>query len=743
MALNIGELVGYVKIDADGVEKGAKAAESAAAGMAGKVGAELDKVEAKKPKVTATVDADTAPVEEKVGTLGPKLATAAKLAGAAAGAAIGGALAIGAAAAMDIGEANAKFRVQLGGNAEYASQLGEVSGNLFARGYADNMGAINDAVLAVVQSGAVMEDATNEQIESIAAQAMTLGKVFDVDVSQAMRAVGKMVQTELVPTAEEGMDLVTAAFQQLGPNAEDVIDTLTEYPVQFQALGLSGSEALGLITQMMDAGARNTDLAADALKEFAIRAVDGSKTSVEAYQAMGLNADEMAAKMARGGADARDVLSQVTEKLNAMPPSAEKSAISVALFGTKAEDLQKALGAIDLDTAAARMGTVAGSAAEAAAIIEQQATQKVQGLKNEFTQLTSSMIATEGPMGTVAAAATAFGPQALSMAGSFAMIALAIGPAIWQMITWAAGVVAQGAVAVGSMLATAATMVAQWVMMAAGAMARAAIMAASWIVAMGPVGWVIALVVGLVALIIANWDTVKEWTAAAWQAVSDWIKQAWEWIKSTIQSGIDKAKDILAWFASLPSLLKAWWDAAVAAVQNAIGAMINWVAGIPGRVLDALAGLGTLLLDSGRALVDGFLNGIRGAWDRITSFVRDGMAKLRSLWPFSPAKEGPFSGRGYVTYSGKALTGDFAESLRDGMPGIIASARSIMDAARTELSADLSPAALGAIPGGATAGGGGGGTVDRSVTVTVNNPLPETTSESLNRRARTLAALGG
>ena len=41
----------------------------------------------------------------------------------------------------------------------------------------------------------------------------------------------------------------------------------------------------------------------------------------------------------------------------------------------------------------------------------------------------------------------------------------------------------------------------------------------------------------------------------------------------------------------------------------------------------------------------------------------DGIA---NFFPHSPAKVGPFSGRGYTTHSGKALIGDFADSIRAG-----------------------------------------------------------------------------
>ena len=55
-------------------------------------------------------------------------------------------------------------------------------------------------------------------------------------------------------------------------------------------------------------------------------------------------------------------------------------------------------------------------------------------------------------------------------------------------------------------------MVARWVWMGAQSLLQAARMALAWVIAMGPVGWVIAAVVALAALIIANWDKIVAWT---------------------------------------------------------------------------------------------------------------------------------------------------------------------------------------------------------------------------------------
>lgn len=116
-------------------------------------------------------------------------------------------------------------------------------------------------------------------------------------------------------------------------------------------------------------------------------------------------------------------------------------------------------------------------------------------------------------------------------------------------------------------------------------------------------------------------------------------------------------------------------------VSTKIREAIKWFSDLPGRAVRAVGNLGSLLVGAGRSLVDGFLRGIRNAWDSLVAWVKSAMDRLRGLWPFSPAKWGPFSGRGYVTYSGKALTDDFAASLRGGMPAVRSAAADVMRAA--------------------------------------------------------------
>jgi hypothetical protein len=46
------------------------------------------------------------------------------------------------------------------------------------------------------------------------------------------------------------------------------------------------------------------------------------------------------------------------------------------------------------------------------------------------------------------------------------------------------------------------------------------------------------------------------------------------------------------------------------------------------------------------------------------------VSAAREYFPFSPAKTGPFAGKGYTLYSGMALADAFGQGITDGVPGV-------------------------------------------------------------------------
>lgn len=298
-------------------------------------------------------------------SLGSALGAVKGLPALAAGAVVGGLLVKGLTSALDLQDARGKLQAQLGLSGPESAKAGKIAGDLYKNAWGDSIQGVNDTLATVFQSGLASIGDSEEKIKGITQQVFTYAQVSNEEALPATRAVSQMLKNGLARNATEAFDILTRG-QQLGINkSEDLLDTFNEYGTQFRKLGLSAKDSLGLMNQLIQGGARDSDTAADAIKEFAIRAVDGSTTSAAGFKALGLNAKAMTAEIAKGGPQARTAFGDILDGLNAMTDPVKREAAGVALFGTKWEDLGGAVKSADLDTAAASLGAVAGSTARA------------------------------------------------------------------------------------------------------------------------------------------------------------------------------------------------------------------------------------------------------------------------------------------------------------------------------------------------------------------------------------------
>jgi len=133
-------------------------------------------------------------------------------------------------------------------------------------------------------------------------------------------------------------------------------------------------------------------------------------------------------------------------------------------------------------------------------------------------------------------------------------------------------------------------------------------------------------------------------------------------------------------FSGLSGIVRTAFAEMVIAVAEGVGSAVAEAAALPGKVVAALGDLGGYLVDSGFALIKGFADGMRNAIDTAVGVAKTVLGAVRRVFPFSPAKEGPFSGKGYTTYSGEALIDGLAEGIMSGKPGAVSAIREVMQA---------------------------------------------------------------
>ncbi|MEL3944880.1 phage tail tape measure protein [Streptomyces sp. LNU-CPARS28] len=313
------------------------------------------------PVVAASRQAGEDGGEAAAGGMREKLKTGAAAVGVAAGAALTAGLMTG----LEGEQATAKLKAQLGLTGKDAQRAGKAAGQLYADAVTGTIEEGASAVGAIMSAGLAPEKATTKQLAAIATKVQDVSTLFETDLAQTANAVGQVMKTGLAKDSKEALDVITRGFQTMGPRADDLMDTLNEYSTIFRSVGLDAKTAVGLMAQGMAAGARDTDVVADAVKEFTIEAVAGGERVKGGFKTLGLDAGAMVSKFAKGGPTAAKAFDTVLDKLRDIEDPAKRNSAAIELFGTKAEDMGDALFALDPSKAAAELGRVGGAANKA------------------------------------------------------------------------------------------------------------------------------------------------------------------------------------------------------------------------------------------------------------------------------------------------------------------------------------------------------------------------------------------
>lgn len=174
------------------------------------------------------------------------------------------------------------------------------------------------------------------------------------------------------------------------------------------------------------------------------------------------------------------------------------------------------------------------------------------------------------------------------------------------------------------------------------------------------------------------------------------FKQAWESIMAAVkdfQLAIEPLMPVLSFLATgVLTVLVIVIGAVIAAISlivigfgyliAIVARVIGWIAQFIGaflrlrqeaidKTISAIQGIITTISnfignirDAGANLIGGFVDGIKNGFKGAVNAVADGLGKIRKLLPFSPAKEGPFSGKGWTLYSGRSLMQGLADGIK-------------------------------------------------------------------------------
>ena len=554
------------------------------------------------------------------------------IAAGAAGVAVGGLFLAGLESAMDITTATTNLQNQLNLTEGQAQQAGQIAGDVFAQGFGESVTSVADSLAAVSQNMGGFASMSKGELTELTRQAEALAATFQFDVAESTQAAGELIKSGLAKNGQEAFDLITSAAKQLPPALREEIPALTrEYSQFFDQLGFTGPQMMGLLAESAKSPVFEIDKVADTLKELSLRLAETDAVK-DPLKELGLDVADIQKLVNTGkGTQAFD---QITTALAGVENQTDRTRLAAALMGGPGEDAQAVLEGLGKAGGIAKLGLddVAGSSK---AVADNMAASPGQAWQSIMRTLSTTL-------GEALAPALSKVSQFLSENSGLikavmpVVLALAVALGIWAIAQWAVN---------SALLAN-------------------------------PVTWIILGIVALVAIIVMI-ATKTTWFQDIWHAMVDGVTSAWNWLWSAISSkvsagvaflrsilstGINTVLSIFGWLARLPGRVSAWFAEVRNAAVVKLVAMIAWVRGLPGRILSAVGNLNNLLVNAGRSIIRGLINGVTGMIGSLRN-------KFSEITGMIPDWKGPMTvDLKLLAPSGQALMSGLMDGVDDQLP---------------------------------------------------------------------------
>lgn len=519
-------------------------------------------------------------------------------------AAKGSTVALGVVAAAGVGvaatfagveAAGDQMAASLGLSQEQAAVAGEAAANAYGNAFGGSLDEVHAATSGVITSIAGMRDASVDELQGITEKVLTLSTGFELEADRISQVVGQMLSTGLATSAEEGLDLLTAALQKVPAAVRgDVLDAVDEYGPFFAGIGMDGEAAMSALVAASEKGMYGIDKTGDAVKEFSIRATDMSAASVAAYEAAGLSAEDMAAKILAGGEQGKEGFLQVVDGLLGIEDPVARANAAIGLFGTPLEDL----GVNEIPQFLDALADSAGGLGDVTGAAERMADTMGGNVATSWTEIQRSFEDTAAEIGEsllpviedVIDGLGGFADWASQNTGVIVAIATVVSIV-------AAGIILASTAMKVFAIAQAIQTAAQWASNAA------------WLAS--PITWIILAIIAAVGLLVLagiwlvqNWDGVIAWISAAWSGFMSWI------------SGAIGA--FVGWWNGV-------WGAVGSFISDVWNNIVNFVVGYINFVLTTITNVMGFISTVWTNVWNGILSFVKGIWNGIIGFIEGGV----------------------------------------------------------------------------------------------------------------------
>jgi phage-related minor tail protein len=250
---------------------------------------------------------------KKVEELGTKIEdTGKKFSGISAAAGAGLGVAITSAASLE--EAVHKYLGATGKSIEETQKYQEVLQSIHNNNYGENYVYIAHKMRIVSN---ILGDLPQDELQSVVEKSYLLEDAYGMDFQENVRGVNALMD-QFGITADQAYELINQGAQKGLNQNQDLTDQIAEYSTYYSKLGFTAEEFFNIMIAGSKDGAYQIDYLNDAMKEFGIRTKDNSTGTISAFEAMGMNEQDIMNKFAQGEDTAQEVFAEVTSSLMAL-----------------------------------------------------------------------------------------------------------------------------------------------------------------------------------------------------------------------------------------------------------------------------------------------------------------------------------------------------------------------------------------------------------------------------------------
>lgn len=176
---------------------------------------------------------------------------------------------------------------------------------------------------------------------------------------------------------------------------------------------------------------------------------------------------------------------------------------------------------------------------------------------------------------------------------------------------------------------------------------------------------VLAVLNFLKGFIVGVFNVIKGYFTTAFNVYRTIVTTVFTAIKAVVTTYVNAVKTVISTvWNTIKTITSTAWNGIRDAVVKGGGKMLDFIKSIPARIMNTLGDLGSLLINAGKDLIQGFIDGIGEMFDSVKGKLGDLTNKLTS-WKGPPAKD-----KKLLRPTGRTIIQGLVDGFSDGESGV-------------------------------------------------------------------------